>query len=175
MYYFGEQRDGRGAAGQGLVGAVFLLPQSLLAVSLPHKHSVAPPTPRFAYDHIASFGVYLTRCSRAKSHCAFLCRVKGHTQYVVRAEEVEPGNETRGDSVRGPVQLSTAFLPLSVLFRDSMTAVNYGWMPSASCWIESQQERTLEGWQARLARVPPRTVAAMPAMRLLRLVYAFCA
>ena len=42
----GEQRDGRGAAGQGLVGAVFLLPRSLLAVSLPRKHSVAPPTPR---------------------------------------------------------------------------------------------------------------------------------
>ena len=58
MYYLGEQRDGRGAAGQGLVGAVFLLPRSLLAVSLPRKHSVAPPTPRFAYDHIASFGVY---------------------------------------------------------------------------------------------------------------------
>ena len=40
----------------------------------------------------ASFGVYLTRCSRAKmyipgSPSAFLCRVKGHTQYVVRAEE----------------------------------------------------------------------------------------
>ena len=86
-----------GAAGQGLVGAVFLLPRSLLAVSLPRKHSVAPPTPRFAYDHIASFGVYLTRCSRAKmyipgSPSAFLCRVKGHTQYVVRAEEGEPGN-----------------------------------------------------------------------------------
>ena len=27
------------------------------------------------------------------SHSAFLCRVKGHTQYVVRAEEGEPGNE----------------------------------------------------------------------------------
>ena len=27
--------------------------------------------------------------------------------------------------MRGPVQLSAAFLPLSVLFRDSMTAVNY--------------------------------------------------
>ena len=26
--------------------------------------------------------------------------------------------------MRGPVQLSAAFLPLSVLFRDSMTAVN---------------------------------------------------
>ena len=38
-----------------------------------------------------------------------------------------------GDSVRGPVQLSAAFLPLSVLFRDSMTAVNYGWTLSASC------------------------------------------
>ena len=37
----GEQRDGRGAAGQGLVGAVFLLPRSLLAVSLPRKHFVA--------------------------------------------------------------------------------------------------------------------------------------
>ena len=54
----GEQRDGRGAAGHGLVGAVFLLPRSLLAVSLPRKHSVAPPTPRFAYDNIAPFGVY---------------------------------------------------------------------------------------------------------------------
>ena len=73
----GEQRDGRGAAGQG---AVFLLPRSLLAVSLPRKHSVAPPTPRFAYEHIAlfgvypelpaSFGVYLTRCSRAKMYQA---------------------------------------------------------------------------------------------------------
>ena len=29
-----------------------------------------------------------------------------------------------GDSVRGPFQLSAAFLPLSVLFRDSMTALN---------------------------------------------------
>ena len=67
-------------AGQGLVGAVFLLPRSLLAVTLPRKHSVAPPTPRFAYDHIASFGVYsgapasfsvyLTRCSRAKMYQA---------------------------------------------------------------------------------------------------------
>ena len=46
----------------------------------------------------------------------------------------------------GLVQLSAAFLPLSVLFRDSMTAANYGWTLSASCWIESQQERTLEGW-----------------------------
>ena len=73
----GEQRDGRGAAGQGLVGAVFLLPRSLLAVSLPRKHSVAPPTSRFAYDNIASFGVYpeipasfgvyLTRCSSSSS------------------------------------------------------------------------------------------------------------
>ena len=44
-----------------------------------------------------------------------------------------------GDSESGPVQLSAAFLPLSVLFRDSMTAVNYGWTLSASCWIESQQ------------------------------------
>ena len=35
--------------------------------------------------------------------------------------------------VRGPIQLSAAFLPLSVLFRDSMTAVNYGWTLSASC------------------------------------------
>ena len=33
-------------------------------------------------------------------------------------------------AVRGPVQLSAAFLPLSVLFRD---AVNYGWTLSASC------------------------------------------
>ena len=40
--------------------------------------------------------------------------------------------------MRGPVQLSAAFLPLSVLFRDSMTAVNYGWTLSASCWIESE-------------------------------------
>ena len=35
--------------------------------------------------------------------------------------------------MRGPVQLSAAFLPLSVLFRDSMTAVNYDWTLSASC------------------------------------------
>ena len=58
----------------------------------------------------------------------------------------EECNYVLGDSVRGPVQLSVVFLPLSVLFRDSMTAVNYGWTLSASCWIESQQERTLEGW-----------------------------
>ena len=55
----------------------------------------------------------------------------------------EECNYVLGDSVRGPVQLSAAFLPLSVLFRDSMTAVNYGWTLSASC---CQQQRTLEGW-----------------------------
>ena len=43
--------------------------------------------------------------------------------------------------MHGPVQLSAAFLPLSVFFRDSMTAVNYGWTLSASCWIESQQQK----------------------------------
>ena len=37
-----------------------------------------------------------------------------------------------GYSVRRPIQLSAAFLPLSVLFRDSMTAVNYGWTLSES-------------------------------------------
>ena len=31
-----------------------------------------------------------------------------------------------------------------------MTAVNYGWTLSASCWIESQQQRTLEGWTLRV-------------------------
>ena len=50
----------------------------------------------------------------------------------------EECNYVLGDSVRGPVQLPAAFLPLSVLFRDSMTAVNYGWTLSASCWIESE-------------------------------------
>ena len=39
--------------------------------------------------------------------------------------------------MRGLVQLSTVFLPLS-LFRDSANTVNYGWTLYASCWIESQ-------------------------------------
>ena len=72
-----------GRAGQGLVGAaVFLLPpRSLLAVSPATSYGTpSPPTPRFAYDHIASngvypgapasFGVYLTRCSRAEMYQA---------------------------------------------------------------------------------------------------------
>ena len=80
MYYAAGILVSSETAGQGLVGAVFLLPRSLLAVSLTRKHSVAPPTPRFSYDNIASFGVYpelpasfgiyLTRCSRAKMYQA---------------------------------------------------------------------------------------------------------
>ena len=62
--------------------------------------------------------------------------------------------------MRGLVQLS-------VLFRDSVTAANDGWTLSASS----------EPWKAGRAvgttcACPPRTVATM---RLLRLIYAFCA
>ena len=39
--------------------------------------------------------------------------------------------------MRGLVQLSAVFLPLS-LFRDSANTANYGWTLYASCWIESQ-------------------------------------
>ena len=38
-----------------------------------------------------------------------------------------------GDGVRGLVQLSAVFLPLS-LFRDSANTANYGWTLYASCW-----------------------------------------
>ena len=68
------------AAGQGLVGAaIFLLPpRSLLAVSPATSFGTpSPPTPRFAYDHIASNGAYPgapasfgVRCSRAEMYQA---------------------------------------------------------------------------------------------------------
>ena len=81
------------AAGQGLVGATIFL-RSLLAVSPATSFGTpSPPTPRFAYDHIASNGVYpgapasfrclpntLLTCRNVPgSPSAFLCRVKGHT------------------------------------------------------------------------------------------------
>ena len=49
-----------------------------------------------------------------------------------------------GETACALIQHSAVFLPLS-LFRDSANTANYGWTLSASCWIESQQEQTLEG------------------------------
>ena len=108
-----SSETGGGRPGQGLVGAaVFLLPpRSLLAVSPTTSYGTpSPPTPRFAYDHIASngvypgapasFGVYLTRCSRAEMYQAPtpLFSVGSKViRLVVRAEEGEPGNEATFD------------------------------------------------------------------------------
>ena len=92
--------------GQGLVGAaVFLLPpRSLLAVSPATSYGTpSPPTPRFAYDHIASngvypgapasFGVYLTLCSRTETYrLPVRFTLSGQRSYAY-AEEGEPGNE----------------------------------------------------------------------------------
>ena len=94
--------------GQGLVGAaVFLLPpRSLLAVSPATSYGTpSPPTPRFAYDHIASNGVYPELCV-IRCHVAHVPKctrlplrfsLSGQRSYayVMRAEEGEPGNEAK--------------------------------------------------------------------------------
>ena len=79
-----SSETGGGRAGAGSGRRRRLPPaSSVLARGLSHDklwNAVAPSTPRFAYDHIASngvypgapasFGVYLTRCSRAEMYQA---------------------------------------------------------------------------------------------------------